>query len=152
MSGSSGNTSPVYIFPVGRSRAQPKLVQSGPKSLRLGKFPGSTGSGEGEEKRTGFMSKLLKKKTMAPKSVDGSNTNSTNSLVESKPTTDAVIAIEKKPESYQAAHAIMHEESREQVKRRKLRIGPMIRFYSTSTLIFVTPAPLIDARALPCAQ
>jgi hypothetical protein len=84
MSGSSGNISPVYVYPVGRSRAQPKLVQSGPKSPRLGKFPGSAGSGEGEGKRTGFMSKLLKKKTKAPKSVDGSNTNSTNSPVESE--------------------------------------------------------------------
>ena len=123
MSGSSGNTSPVYVFPVGRSRAQPKVVPSGPKSPRLGKFPGSAGSGEGEEKRTGFMSKLLKKKTKAPKSVDGANTNSTNSPVESEPIKDDVIAIEKKPESYQAAQATMHEESREQAKRTKSRIG-----------------------------
>jgi len=123
ISSSSGNTSPVYVFPVGRSRAQPKLVQSGSKSPRSGKFPGSAGSGEGDEKRTGFMSKLLKKKTKAPKSVDGSNTNSSNSPVESEPTKDVVIAIEKKPESYQATQATMHEESREQAKRTKSRIG-----------------------------
>jgi hypothetical protein len=62
MSGPSGN---IYFLPVGGSRAQPKPVQSGSKSPRLGKFPGSAGSGEGEEKRAGFMSKLLKKKTKA---------------------------------------------------------------------------------------
>ena len=65
MSGPSGNTSPVYVFPVGRSRAQPKLVKSGSKNPRLGKFSSSSGSGESEGKRTGFMSKLLKKKTKA---------------------------------------------------------------------------------------
>jgi len=63
VSGPSGNTSPVYVVPSGGSRAKPKLAQSGSKSPRSGKFPGSARSGEGGEKRTGFMSKLLKKKT-----------------------------------------------------------------------------------------
>jgi len=63
VSGPSGNTSPVYVVPSGGSRAKSKLAQSGSKSPRSGKFPGSARSGEGGEKRTGFMSKLLKKKT-----------------------------------------------------------------------------------------
>jgi len=65
VSGPSGNTSPVCVLPIGRSRAKPKLAQSESKNPRLGKFPGSARSGEGEEKRTGFMNKLLKKKTKA---------------------------------------------------------------------------------------
>ena len=64
-SGPSRNTSPVYVFPTGRSRAKPKLAQSGSKSPRLGRVPGSARSGEGEEKQTGFTSKLLKMKTKA---------------------------------------------------------------------------------------
>ena len=63
VSGPSGNTSPVQVYPIGRSCAKPKASPSGSKSPSLGKFPGSARSVEGEEKRTGFMSKLLKKKT-----------------------------------------------------------------------------------------
>lgn len=124
VSGSSGNTSPVYVFPVGRSRAQPKLVPSGSKGQRSGKSSGSTSSGENEEKRIGFMGKLLKKKTKAPKSNDESNTVSTDSSAESEPTKEATTPVnENKPESSQVMQATAHEESREQAKRTKSRIG-----------------------------
>lgn len=149
ISGSSGNTSPVYVFPVGRSRAQPKLVPNGSKGQRSGKFSGSTSSGENEEKRTGFMGKLLKKKTKTPKSVEESNTISTGSSVESGPTKEATTpANENKPESYQVMQANMNEESRAQAKRTKSRIGnyPLDPYDSVLldkyvSMIFVTPIP-----------
>jgi len=122
MSGSSGNTSPVYVFPVGRSRAQPKLVSNGSKGQR--KFSGSTTNNENEGKRTGFMSKLLKKKTKAPKSPDGSNTTPTGSPVEPEPAKEATVpVIRNQPESYQVTQAAVHEERRERAKRTKSRIG-----------------------------
>ncbi|KIM38315.1 hypothetical protein M413DRAFT_12796 [Hebeloma cylindrosporum] len=125
VSGSSGNTSPVYIFPVGRSRAQPKLVPNGSKGQRSGKSSGGAGNGESEGKRTGFMGMLRKKKkSKVPKLIDGSSTNSSGSSVESESTKETIApANVTKPENYQVMQATMHEESREQAKRAKSRIG-----------------------------
>ena len=147
MSGSSGNISPVYVFPVGRSRAQPKVVSNGSKGQR--KFSGSAASNENEGKRTGFMSKLLKKKTKAPKSPDGSNTIPTSSPVEPEPPKEvAAPANGNNPERYQATQAAAREESREQAKRVKSRLGnyPLDPYDSVLldkyvSTIFVAPTP-----------
>ena len=119
---SSNNASRVYIYPVGRSRAQPKLVPRGSKGQLVRKLSGAVSGGETEGKRTGFMGMLLKKKTNAPKSVDGSM--STGSSVKSEPTKGAITpANGTKPESYRVMQTTTHEESREQAKRTKSRIG-----------------------------
>lgn len=81
---SVGKTSSDFVFPSGRSRARPKLVP------HLGTFSGRTGSVEGEEKRTGFMGKLLKK-IKASKSVEELDAISIGSSVEAGPTQEAVI-------------------------------------------------------------
>ena len=118
---SSKNASRVYIYPVGRSRAQPKLAPRGSKGQLVRKLSVASG-GETEGKRTGFMGMLLNKKTKGPKSVDGSM--STGLSVKSEPTREAITpANGTKPESYRVMQATAQEETREQVKRTKSRIG-----------------------------
>ncbi|KIM45675.1 hypothetical protein M413DRAFT_66074 [Hebeloma cylindrosporum] len=119
---SSANSSRVYVFPVGRSRAQPKRDPHASKGQQSWKFSGGAGGGKSEGKRTGLMGMLLKKKTKAPKS-DGSNTISTDSVA-SEPTEEATThGNADMPKSYQVIQAPMHDESQEQGKRMKSRIG-----------------------------
>ncbi|KAF8963398.1 hypothetical protein BDZ97DRAFT_1919832 [Flammula alnicola] len=128
-SSTSGETSPRgYIFPVGRSRAQPSKVPTGIKVKGITRQrPHKSSSDEGErDERPRFMGLLLKKKkAKAPELFNGSSTVSSgfeigNSSRDAQSPNNADGNLR-----YEEAHATnpVHSESRERAKRIRSRIG-----------------------------
>ncbi|KDR70987.1 hypothetical protein GALMADRAFT_229935 [Galerina marginata CBS 339.88] len=124
-SGSSVSlTSPSgYVFPVGRSRAQP----SKPAALSLSrKKSPKVASGVEREERPRFMGILLKKKKKAKAADPSLETNPVSSGSE----LDGHSPVDTQPsvngnvnQSYADSQAALHQESRERAERIKSRIG-----------------------------